>query len=363
MIVGALASALAPGFVWLVVARFVLGLGIGGDYPVSAVLMSEYSNRKDRGRLVGSCSRCRPLGLIVGPLVGLALLASGIGHDLTWRLLLGLRGHSGRGGHLPALEDARVAAVTRPQSRAQAEQAGAQAARSPRERSMPSCPDDATPAHGPPGSSSRNRQMLTPADRHRRHVVPLRLRLLRQHPVAAGDPEGRRLPRHVWSPSWRGPCGIFVVFALPGYVLAVMKMDRIGHRRLQLIGFAVMARRPSCPRGHPGTHDAVVPFLARLRSQLLLHRVRAEHDNIRASVRGVPREQAEPPGTALPPASGSSGHSSGSSSSPSWRNTLASGHAARGGRRLGPRLPFDTDLPEPARRTLEEVSVDARGQR
>ena len=54
MIIGAIASALAPGFIFLVVARLVLGFGIGGDYPVSAVFMSEYSNRKDRGRLVGS---------------------------------------------------------------------------------------------------------------------------------------------------------------------------------------------------------------------------------------------------------------------------------------------------------------------
>ncbi|MDE3064896.1 MAG: MFS transporter, partial [Acidobacteriota bacterium] len=34
---------------------------------------------------------------------------------------------------------------------------------------------------------------------------------------------------------------IFVVFAVPGYALAVWRMDRIGHRRLQFIGFAVMA--------------------------------------------------------------------------------------------------------------------------
>ena len=38
MIVGAIASALAPSFLFLVFARLILGLGIGGDYPVSAVL-------------------------------------------------------------------------------------------------------------------------------------------------------------------------------------------------------------------------------------------------------------------------------------------------------------------------------------
>ena len=78
MIIGAIASALAPGFVFLVVARFVLGLGIGGDYPVSAVLMSEYSNRNDRGRLVGLVFSMQAVGLIVGPLVALVLLSSGM---------------------------------------------------------------------------------------------------------------------------------------------------------------------------------------------------------------------------------------------------------------------------------------------
>ena len=40
---------------WLVALigfRFLLGLGVGGDYPVSAVMVSEYANRKDRGRQV-----------------------------------------------------------------------------------------------------------------------------------------------------------------------------------------------------------------------------------------------------------------------------------------------------------------------
>ena len=90
MIIGAIASALAPGFIFLVVARLVLGFGIGGDYPVSAVFMSEYSNRKDRGRLVGLVFSMQALGLIVGPLVALVLLSSGIGDSLTWRILLGL---------------------------------------------------------------------------------------------------------------------------------------------------------------------------------------------------------------------------------------------------------------------------------
>jgi len=49
---GALASAFAPNVFWLLGFRFILGLGIGGDYPLSATLMSEYANRRDRGKLI-----------------------------------------------------------------------------------------------------------------------------------------------------------------------------------------------------------------------------------------------------------------------------------------------------------------------
>ena len=113
MIIGAIVSALAPDFLFLVVARTVLGLGIGGDYPVSAVFMSEYSNRHDRGRLVGLVFSMQALGLIVGPLVALLLLSSGIGQFIHLADPVGPRRRSRCGCRVPALPDARVAALTR----------------------------------------------------------------------------------------------------------------------------------------------------------------------------------------------------------------------------------------------------------
>ena len=77
MIAGALGSALSGSFAVLIGFRFLLGLGVGGDYPVSAVMVSEYANRKDRGKLVGMVFGTQALGLIVGPLIALALLGSG----------------------------------------------------------------------------------------------------------------------------------------------------------------------------------------------------------------------------------------------------------------------------------------------
>lgn len=36
----------------LIVWRFVMGLGIGGDYPLSAVITSEFASTRTRGRLM-----------------------------------------------------------------------------------------------------------------------------------------------------------------------------------------------------------------------------------------------------------------------------------------------------------------------
>src|ERR1700722_8408719 len=42
---GAVASAFSPSIWWLIGFRAILGFGIGGDYPVSATIKSEYANK------------------------------------------------------------------------------------------------------------------------------------------------------------------------------------------------------------------------------------------------------------------------------------------------------------------------------
>ena len=96
MVVGALLSAFAPNFTWLLVARFILGIGIGGDYPASSVITTEYANRFNRGRLVSFAFLFFSLGQVAGYLASLLILAVGTPKDLAWRLILGL-------GALPAL--------------------------------------------------------------------------------------------------------------------------------------------------------------------------------------------------------------------------------------------------------------------
>jgi MFS family permease len=54
---------------------------------------------------------------------------------------------------------------------------------------------------------------------------------------------------------------IFVVAAVPGYVLAIVRLDRIGHRRLQLAGFAMMGLCFLVIAAIPGMTTTVAPFL------------------------------------------------------------------------------------------------------
>jgi PHS family inorganic phosphate transporter-like MFS transporter len=96
MVVGAVLTAVSPNFVWLLVTRFILGIGIGGDYPISATIMTEYANRRSRGKQVAMMFSAYTLGQIAAFIIALTLLAAGVNHDLAWRLMLGL-------GALPAL--------------------------------------------------------------------------------------------------------------------------------------------------------------------------------------------------------------------------------------------------------------------
>lgn len=259
MIVGAIASALAPDFIFLVVARLLLGFGIGGDYPVSAVFMSEYSNRQDRGRLVGLVFSMQALGLIVGPLVALILLSSGIADSLTWRILLGL-------GAVPAAAVVylRSRMPESPRYLAQVQGEDSRAA-GELERFSEGVIAESAQA-GTASGRMRLGEFLT--DGHMLRLLlgtagawflfdyayygnTLSLPAILKEVDAAASLETKLL----WS------LGMFVIFAVPGYLLAVKRMDRIGHRRLQFIGFSVMAACFVVLAAVPQLTQEVAPFL------------------------------------------------------------------------------------------------------
>ena len=102
LVIGAVGSALSvPAFGLttigiLTIWRLVLGIGVGGEYPLSAAIVSEYSNQQNRGRLVASVFAMQGFGLLAGAAVSLAVVYGTTSLDLAWRIILGM-------GAVPAL--------------------------------------------------------------------------------------------------------------------------------------------------------------------------------------------------------------------------------------------------------------------
>jgi MFS transporter, PHS family, inorganic phosphate transporter len=257
MIAGALGSAFAQSFWMLIAFRFVLGFGVGGDYPVSAVMVSEYANRKDRGKLVGMVFGTQALGLVVGPLIALALLGSGTSDDVVWRILLGL-------GAVPAAAVIylRCRMPESPRYQAHQQSLNGQAA-SDRQGTVV--------RHASLGTSdtahvSGLRDFLT----NKRWLVMLAgtagcwfLLDYAYYGNTISTPQILSLisPHASTMTKIALQLAIFVVAAVPGYILAIARLDKIGHRKLQLIGFAMMALCFLIISAVPGMTTTVAPFL------------------------------------------------------------------------------------------------------
>jgi MFS transporter, PHS family, inorganic phosphate transporter len=257
MIAGAVGSALSGSFWVLIGFRFLLGFGVGGDYPVSAVMVSEYANRKDRGKLVGMVFGTQALGLIVGPLIALALLGSGTSDDVAWRVLLAL-------GAVPAAAVIylRCRMPESPRYQAQVQRRAEQAA-----SRIPGLTAGPVPDAGPGGAPELGlRAFLT----SRRWLVTLAgtagcwfLLDYAYYGNTISTPQilGLIAPHASTMTKIALQLAIFAVAAVPGYALAIARLDRIGHRRLQLVGFAVMALCFAVIAVVPGMTTMVVPFL------------------------------------------------------------------------------------------------------
>ncbi|KAJ3059128.1 hypothetical protein HDU99_006487, partial [Rhizoclosmatium hyalinum] len=84
--------------------RFILGIGIGGDYPMSAVITSEFANVRYRGMMLAAVFAMQGVGILIGSAVYVVTLTA-FKHtiqndynalDLVWRIAIGF-------GIVPAL--------------------------------------------------------------------------------------------------------------------------------------------------------------------------------------------------------------------------------------------------------------------
>jgi PHS family inorganic phosphate transporter-like MFS transporter len=80
--------------------RFLLGLGIGGDYPLSATIMSEFANKATRGALIAAVFSMQGFGILIASMVTMTVcrifdVTSEVSAsktppkaDIAWRLIL-----------------------------------------------------------------------------------------------------------------------------------------------------------------------------------------------------------------------------------------------------------------------------------
>jgi MFS family permease len=258
---GAIASAFSPDIWWLIGFRIVLGLGIGGDYPVSATLMSEFSGKKSRGMMVSLVFAMQAAGLVVGPLLAAALLASGLSHDLVWRLLLAF-------GAIPALS---VFQMRR------------HMAESPRYLLATGQLADAHAASGhvlgEGHGAVADGKAPEKASFVEGFVALTRRRDLAMRLIGAsaawflmdfayyGNTVSSPLVLHAVAPDdsliaeTLTQLAVFAIAAVPGYFVAAAMMDRMGRKTIQILGFAMMALSFAAIAAIPGIEKLIYPFL------------------------------------------------------------------------------------------------------
>jgi MFS transporter, PHS family, inorganic phosphate transporter len=234
MTIAAIASGLAPSFAWLLAFRFILGVAIGGDYPVSGVMMTEYANVKDRGRMVALMFSSYVLGSIAGPAVALVLLSSGLSQSLTWRLLLAL-------GAVPSLLVlyARTKAPESPRFVAETDEQRAAA-------DLTMFTGTTTAATGMSGKRRTMWQCLKAAGVWRAVLMTAGVWFLYDvayygNTISAPLLVKSVAPHASMMEAVTVNLVLYAAFTLPAFGLAIWMIDKIGHIKLQIIGLIGMA--------------------------------------------------------------------------------------------------------------------------
>jgi MFS family permease len=263
---GAVASAFSPNIVWLIVFRIVLGIGIGGDYPVSATIMSEYAGKCTRGMLVSLVFSMQAAGLIFGPLLAVGLLSTSLSHDIVWRILLAFGAvpavvvfHARRGIHetprflLAAGKqdefDKATGSVVESGKNAKAEKPG-DAAVEGRKVSF---------AQGFHELVSNRKTLIS--------LIGASLAWFLMDFAYYGNTVSSPLVLSAIAPhaslkhNTLVQLLIFAVAAAPGYFVAAATMDRFGRKSIQALGFGVMGAAFAAMALIPGIQHLVLPFL------------------------------------------------------------------------------------------------------
>ena len=268
--IGAIASALSPNILWLILFRVILGIGIGGDYPVSATIMSEYAGKQTRGMLVTLVFTMQAAGLILGPLLAAGLLASPLSHDLVWRILLAFGAvpaivvfHARRGIH----ETPRFLLAAGKQDEfdeATGDVTGGE--KKDGKKPGPDKPDGEEHAAADV-SFWQGFQDLVKKPKTKTWLIGASLAWFLMDFAYYGNTVSSPMVLAAVAPhksllhNTLIQLLIFTVAAAPGYLVAAFTMDKLGRKTIQSIGFGVMGAAFAAMAFIPDIEHMVIPFL------------------------------------------------------------------------------------------------------
>lgn len=250
---GALLSATSQNFTQLLIWRFIIGMGIGGDYSTSSIIMSEFSNRKNRGRLVTTVFAMQGFGLLVGPLVASALLYSGISHDIVWRIMLAL-------GAIPSAAVIYLRRTIQESPRYLIEvkrdiASAAQVVTNLVAKTVQVDDDRAIATSFVRQSSFWFRLLGTAGSWFFLDIAFYGNSISSTLILHSLAPKASLLHATLLS------AAIFFVFALPGYWVSAFTVDRLGRKTIQMLGFLVMAISFAGMALLPNITSYVLPFV------------------------------------------------------------------------------------------------------
>jgi len=201
-------------FYQIALGRLILGIGIGGEYPLSATIASESSSARRRGTLMALVFSMQGVGYLLSATVMLALAYAHASHELTWRFALAF------GGMVPLLSlyfRLRMEENTAFREVQQARSEGT-----------------ATVSQG------------ASAWKYRWHILGTALNWavfdivfyangLFNEDVTASLQHGTSIEASMLKTF------IIVIIQLPGYLAAVLTINRMGRKNMQLMGFVMMS--------------------------------------------------------------------------------------------------------------------------
>ncbi|KAJ2004785.1 hypothetical protein GGI04_001641 [Coemansia thaxteri] len=280
-IASAFSSSMVKGinvFVVLFIWRVLLGFGIGGDYPLTATIVSEYASVHNRGKLMAAVFSCQGFGNVLAPIVGIVVTAcfkSSIDTDVlnldyVWRIIIGI-------GCIPGVATLYWRLTMEDSKRFQLETAKAAAASADEEmlREKLLAKQQYAEGRGIEASAATSAEYSAPAANRTVPVVRRaktfmqyfsewrHLKVLLGTSIAwfaldvafyginlnssividaigfAGDIVHDK-PSHFIIRNCLGSIIINLLGSVPGYWIAVFTIEKIGRIRIQLMGFAAL---------------------------------------------------------------------------------------------------------------------------